>query len=259
MTRVARMTYLNVAPFHWGCEEWGVELVPCVPRELGRLAARGEVDAGPMAVVDWFALENEFEPAGPYGIASKGPALSVLLFSTKPIEALEDSVIAVTEETSTSFQLLRLLLEERCGVQPREYRRGAGNGDARLVIGDTALEEVRRGRFTFVYDLGEEWRRWQGLPFVFARWVIRRDLPKEEKQRFVRLLESSFEAGMKHLEELARQCAGQGALDADEIVAYLRNLVYKIGPEEARGLAEFRRLLGQDSTDESSHRKAHGA
>jgi chorismate dehydratase len=253
------MTYLNVAPFHWGCEEWGVELVPCVPRELGRLAARGEVDAGPMAVADWFALENEFEPAGPYGIASNGPALSVLLFSTKPIETLEDGVIAITEETSTSFQLLRLLLEERYRIQPREYRRGAESGDARLVIGDAALEEAKRGRFKFVYDLGEEWRRWQGLPFVFARWVIRRDLPEQEKERFVRVLESSFEAGMRNLEKLARQCAGQGALDANEIVAYFRNLVYKIGPEEERGLAEFRRLLGQDSTGERARdRKAHG-
>jgi chorismate dehydratase len=258
MTRVARMTYLNVAPFHWGCEKWGVELVPCVPRGLGRLAARGEVDAGPMAVVDWFALENEFEPAGPYGIASNGPALSVLLFSAKPIEALEDSVIAVTEETSTSFQLLRLLLEERYGVQPRDYRRGAENGDASLIIGDAALEEVKRGRFKFVYDLGEEWRRWQGLPFVFARWVIRRNLAEEEKERFARLLQSSFEAGMQHVEELARLCAGQGALAANEIVAYLRNLVYKIGPEEERGLAEFRRLLGQGPADERGHRKAEG-
>jgi chorismate dehydratase len=257
--RVARLTYLNVAPFHWGCEEWKVELVPCVPRELGRLAARGDVDAGPMAVADWFALESEFEPAGPYGIASNGPALSVLLFSTKPIEGLEGSVIAVTEETSTSFQLLRVLLEQRYGVQPREYRRGAEKGDASLIIGDAALEEAKRRRFEFVYDLGEEWRRWQGLPFVFARWVVRRSLPEAEKGRVVRLLESSFQAGMQHLEELARQCAGQGALGADEIVAYLRNLVYKIGPEEERGLAEFRRLLGRDFTDErAGNRRAHG-
>jgi chorismate dehydratase len=258
--RAARLTYLNVAPFHWGCEEWGVELVPCVPRELGRLAARGEVDAGPMAVVDWFALEKDFEPAGPYGIASDGPALSVFLFSTRPIEALQDSVIAVTEETSTSFQLMRVLLEERYGVRPREYRRGAEKGDASLIIGDAALEEAKRRRFEFVYDLGEEWRRWQGLPFVFARWVIRRDLPEAEKKRFARLLESSFEAGMQNLEELARQCAGQGALDAAEIVAYLRNLVYRMGPDEERGLAEFRRLLGRVSTDErGAVRRAHGA
>jgi predicted solute-binding protein len=63
---------------------------------------------------------------------------------------------------------------------------------------------------------------------------------------------------MQHVEELARLCAGQGALAANEIVAYLRNLVYKIGPEEERGLAEFRRLLGQGSADERGHRKAEG-
>jgi chorismate dehydratase len=243
------MSYLNVAPFHWGCESWGVELVSCVPRELGRMAARGQVDAGPMAVVDWFALEDDFEPVGPYGIASNGPAESVLLFSVKPIEALDDAVVRVTEETSTSLQLLRLLLEQHYGVRVRDYQRGGEKGDAWLLIGDAALEEAKRGRAKFVYDLGEEWRRWQGLPFVFARWVIRRRLAKEEKERFLRSLEESFNTAMERLEEIGTQCVGQGSLDADEIVAYLRNLVYRIGAEEERGLAEFKRLLGNDAAD----------
>ena len=92
MMRIARLTYLNCAPFYWDCEHWGVPLIPCVPRELGQLAARGEVDAGPMAVVDWFGMENEFEPVGPYGIASDGAVLSVLLFSRRPIEMLQGAL-----------------------------------------------------------------------------------------------------------------------------------------------------------------------
>ncbi|HWP59850.1 MAG TPA: menaquinone biosynthesis protein [Candidatus Acidoferrales bacterium] len=242
MVRVARLTYLNCAAFYWGSENWRVPLIPCVPRELGQLAARGEIDAGPMAVADWFRLESEFEPVGPYGIASRGSVLSVLLFSARPIEDLASATIAVTEETSTSFQLLRLLLERRYRLSGCNYRRG-DSGHARLLIGDAALEEMKKASWPFVYDLAAEWQRWQGSPFVFARWVIRRSLPGPEKARFEKLLDESFRLAMERLDEVAHHFSGQGSLDKDEIVAYLRNLVFIIGADEERGLAEFRRLL----------------
>jgi chorismate dehydratase len=242
MMRVAHLTYLNCALFYWGCEEWGLPLIPCVPRELGQLAARGEVDAGPMAVVDWFELESDFEPVGPYGIASRGSVLSVLLFSRKPIESLAGASIGVTEETSTSYRLLRLLLERSYGLSGCHYPRGEV-GDARLLIGDAALEQMKRANWPFVYDLAEEWRRWQGFPFVFARWVIRRSLPAEEKRHFRSLMDESFQKAMASLEDVAAHFVGQGSLQAEEIVAYLRNLVFLIGEQEERGLAEFKRLL----------------
>jgi chorismate dehydratase len=239
--RVARLNYLNCAPFYWGAESWELPLVGCVPSELGRMAAAGEIDAGPMAVADWFGLEEKFEPVGPFGIASRGPTMSVILFSMKPIERLDGARVGVTGETSTSARLLRLLLERRYGVHPKEYRRGR-DGEAWLLIGDAALAEVKKKTATFVYDLGDEWTRWRNLPFVFARWVVRGDLPPEEKQRFRDLLDRSFKSGMEKLREIGRRDAGRGGLAASEVVAYLKNLVYVIGAEEKRGLAEFRRM-----------------
>src|SRR5262245_2600039 len=88
-----------------------------------------------MAVVDWFGLENEFEPVGSYGIASEGAVLSVLLFSPRPIEMLAGALIGVTEETSTSFRLLRLLLERFHRLRGRRYRRGE-RGGAGSATGD---------------------------------------------------------------------------------------------------------------------------
>jgi len=249
--RIARLTYLNCAPFYWGCENWGVPLISCVPRELGRLAARGEIDAGPMAVVDWFGLENEFEPVGSYGIASEGAVLSVLLFSRRPIEMLAGTLIGVTEETSTSFRLLRLLLERFHHLRGLSYRRGE-DGEARLLIGDAALEEMKSGRWPFVYDLAAEWQKWQGTPFVFARWVIRRSLAADTKSLFQSLLDASFSRAMTSLEEVAACFAGQASLSVDEIVAYLRNLVFLIGKREALGLAEFKRLLSKEAQNADS-------
>ena len=41
-----------------------------------------------------------------------------------------------------------------------------------MLIGDRGLRPAGR-KFAFSWDLGEEWNRWTGLPFVFALWVAR--------------------------------------------------------------------------------------
>ena len=53
-----------------------------------------------------------------------------------------------------------------------------GSADALLLIGDEALQAKKEGvqGFPIVTDLGEEWFEWQGTPFVFARWVVRKSL-----------------------------------------------------------------------------------
>lgn len=242
MIRVAQLTYLNVAPFYWGCAEWNVALVPCVPSALGRLAAQGEIDAGPMSLVDWWAQADRFEPLGPYGLAAAAEAQSVLLFSARPLADLDGAVVGVTPETSTSVCLLRLLLEGRAGVVPREYRRGAA-GDAWLVIGDEALRQRARARAPFVYDLGAEWRAWTGLPFTFARWVVRRDLPAAEKAALRGRIGAALAAGLAALADLAAARAGAAGLSAAEIARYLRGFTYELGEREERGQAEFHRQL----------------
>lgn len=248
MIRVGRLTYLNVAPFFMHSDQWGVEQIGCVPSELGQLAARGEVDAGPMPVADWFALERDFEPLGPYGIAATGPAQSVLLFSTCPIERLNGAIVGVTTESSTSVRLLRLVLEGRYGVHPLAYRRGE-RGQARLLIGDSALRERLQASAPFIYDLGAEWWRWRRLPFVFALWVVRRALPVADKVTLRRQLQASLEAGLAHLGDIAARCAGQGGLDPEAIVNYLGRFDYRLDERAWRGLAEFRRLLGREPSE----------
>src|SRR5439155_688265 len=75
--------------------------------------------------------------------------------------------------------------------------------DAVLVIGDAALVLKARQAYPHRYDLGEEWRRWTGLPFVFAVWAARR----EADPAAVRLLHAALLAsrtwGLAHLPALA--------------------------------------------------------
>ncbi len=246
---VGRIQYLNTDPFFEGLElDSDPVVVP--PRELARLCREGSVDVGPVPVVEWFDMEDEFEPLGDMGIATFGPVQSVLLFSRRPLEELDGAVVGITSESSTSIRLLRLVLEQRHGVHPVDYLRGAGADaavDAFLTIGDDALRRGQAGEpgFPHVVDLCEAWGGWQRLPFVFARWIIRRALPAAEKRRMLDAFEASLSLGLDRLGDIAARRAGAMGLSADTLEHYLRRFHYRFGPAEERAEALFKGLLNE--------------
>src|SRR3990172_2177273 len=179
MLRVGRIPYLNCEPFFSHLR--GVDLVPLNPRALGQAMAAGAPDAGPLSLVDFLSLEGNVAPL-PCGIATSGPARSVLLFSDRPLSELGGAVIGVTEETSTSVQILKLLLSLKYEVIPRHWVGPEEPCDALLLIGDPAIRALKSGpRFSHVIDLGSEWVEWTGLPCVFARWGVRASVPETER------------------------------------------------------------------------------
>lgn len=279
---VARIPYLNAAPFYvaWdqieGLSEgrWTGTVLP--PRQLGLAAEAGEVDAGLMAVADLIRLERTFEPlfvpsAGSpvsFGIANRDRVESVLLFlrteraapgrdldrhvfSPEEANHLRDRIVGITGETSTSFRLLRLLLEIRHGVKPAYVRldletRPPEEVSGALVIGDLALRWRRSPPegFHLAMDLAAEWYDWTGLPFVFARWGVRRDLSDTQKDWLGRFLESSLEKAEEGLDSLVTGLP-EDLGDQSDLIAYLRNFTYRLGGEELLGAERFRMLLDE--------------
>ena len=269
--RVARIPYLNSEPFYQGQGEaaGGIDYVDMPPRQLGQAALRDEVDAGLMSMADAFR-NPQFEPLAGLGIAVKGPAHSVLLFSQRPPEELEGARIGVTEETSTSYALLRLLLEQRYGVSSVELirRAAAGHHDAAiLLIGDAALRLAARagvepGRsdygdallspagvdetelsYRYILDLGAAWRQWQDLPFVFAQWMVRRSMLPDDRRRLLSVLEASLASSERRLQSLAAEHCGAVGLSAEGAHAYLSGFNYRFGAAEREAVRRFRRLL----------------
>lgn len=240
---VGQISYLNSQPFYPLLGEH--RLIPTPPSELGRMAASGEIDAGILATADYLICEKRYEPVGALGIANREEVRSILLASRRPIDDLENATIGITEETSTSVRLLRLLLEVRYGLEPKAYVRGLRDGaDAFLLIGNEALSENHHPRqgFPHRYDLASEWWAWKGLPFVFALWAIRRSIPDRQKTQFAELLERSFQEGMTRIDEIAARFAPSLGR-VEDLAWYLRNFHYRLGELEMRGLAEFRRLV----------------
>ncbi|MBI4340731.1 MAG: menaquinone biosynthesis protein [Candidatus Omnitrophica bacterium] len=252
--RIAKVPYLNTVPFFRGVAwEERYEVVECAPRELGRQASAGQVATGLLPIVDFFRLEPAFERLGRFGIAARGRAHSVMLFSRRPIRQLDGAVVAVTEQTSTSAVLLRLLLEQRHHVipaayEPRDYdgEAGRGAGDALLLIGDEALRfQQVNTQYPFEIDLAFEWWLWQHQPLTFAVWAIRKDAAEKDKKQIEAGLARALAINQKEFAAIGKEQEASLGLPAHEIERYLDSFIYRLGSAEEEGIATFRKLANE--------------
>lgn len=258
--KVAKIPYLNAAPFYagWG-EDPPFESVSMVPRELGVAARNGAIDAGLMAVADWFRVDGLYDLIEPaLGVAASEHVKSVMLFSHDPPRRLDGRRVVVTRESSTSRRLAQLLAvaywEAEIEWIPEDELEGdpAEEADGLLLIGDRALAlmaEENLGGWTRPIDLAAEWWTWQALPFVFAAWTVRSALPRRERERFGGFLSGSLALGSERLGEIAEAHAGPLG-DAESLKAYLEHFTYRLGPEELEGMRRFRDLLADHDIQE---------
>lgn len=236
--------YLNTEVFFQDFPLDIVNVIRMVPSGLSRAARRGEIDVGAVPIVTCFELEEQFEPLRDFGIACKDKSRSVLLFSKRPIEELDGARVGITGESSTSVRLLKVLFSQRYGVNPADYVSTQDTrSDAVLLIGDAALNN-RHGLPSYdkVYDLSLLWHEWTGLPFVFARWIVRRDLNPEATALIGNLLEQSLELGLKRIGQIA-ETRSDLSMSVEEVAEYLHGFNYILGQKEKEAIERFRRCL----------------
>ena len=240
--RIGYMPYLNSAPFYARFEGDWFDLVELPPRNMAMAMQKGELDAGPQPIAEVIRMRGSIVEGG-LGVATDGPARSVLLFSNVPAEEMSGKSVAVTGHTSTSVQLLRILFAYHWGVSDVELMGPDDDCVAELSIGDAALEKIYSGeKSPFVYDLSFEWKQMTGLPFVFARWVARGDATRSELGRFAETLHSSFNYGMSHLQEITERVSIPGMTHSD-VKTYIGGFTYLLGDKEFAAIEEFEKRL----------------
>ena len=242
---VTRIPYLNCVPFFHGLKlPEGWEWCEASPRQLGQEAKAGKIFAGPLALADFLRLDDQFERLGPFGVAVRGRCQSVMVFSKKPMRQLDGAAIAVTEETSTSALLLRLIAEQRYGIRPRYLPGDHPDADALLLIGDQALKAQAGNRnFPYEVDLAFEWWLWQHLPFVFAVWAVRKDSDAADKQLLSRELLRAFGQNSRRLDALAVERAVALGRSAEDLTMYLEHFVYRLSQPEEDAIRVFSKLV----------------
>jgi chorismate dehydratase len=239
--RVGAVNYLNSRPLVYQLEHFcpGARLQFDLPSRLADRLAAGDLDVALIPSIELFRHPS-YAIVSDACIACRGPVLSVKLFSRVP--ASEIRVLALDEGSRTSVALVRILLWERYGRQPQLEPLPIGrtlevcHADAVLLIGDRAIHSPP-GHFSDVWDLGDEWFRSTGLPFVFAMWVAR------DVRALVPLADAlgkARDAGVAHIDEIAaREAPGLG-LTRPECRSYLKdNLHFVLGELERRGMELF--------------------
>jgi chorismate dehydratase len=239
--RIGAVEYLNTKPLVYGLERIAqqAEVVLDLPSRLADRLAADELDVALIPSVEFFQ-NPRYRIVSDACIACRGPVLSVKLFSRVPATAIRS--LALDEGSRTSAALVQILLKEKHVVVPRLEPLPIGatladtHADAVLLIGDRAIHSPT-GQFAEVWDLGDEWRRWAGLPFVFAMWVAREDC---ELAAVETALCRARDDGLANLETIASREAAAKGLTVPQCLSYLRdNLHFYMGPEEQAGLAKF--------------------
>jgi chorismate dehydratase len=270
--RIGCVKYLNARPLIRG---WEDEVDFDHPSALCSKLAAGELD---LALVSSFEfLRNPtYRIVDDISISSAGPVYSVIVAHRGDISEVEE--IELDPAAETSGNLLRCLLAE-VQLAPRFQRStdilSVGPGDvspavakaissrcARLLIGDQAIRFRQRhaGEFHF-WDLGEQWSKVVGRPFVYALWLIR---PEVRDFKYVaNRLRALRDENLANLDQLiAEVVTGVGdpghrkEFDPQFCGRYYReHLRFSFGEKEKEGLSEFykrcveQRLLPQEQLE----------
>ncbi|HEY9367375.1 menaquinone biosynthesis protein [Streptomyces sp.] len=258
--RVGHIQFLNCLPLYWGLARTGtlldVELTKDTPEKLSEQLVRGDLDIGPVTLVEYLRNADDLVALPDIAVGCDGPVMSCVIVSQRPLAELDRSRVALGSTSRTSVRLAQLLLTEQYGVTPDYYTCPPDLGlmmqeaEAAVLIGDAALraslhDAPRLG--LQVHDLGTMWKDWTGLPFVFAVWAVRKDFLAREPET-VREVHEAFLASrdlsLVEVAKVAEQAARWETFDAALLERYFTTLDFRFGPEQLAGVREFARRTG---------------
>lgn len=242
--RLSVVQYLNTVPLIWGMlhgEQRGkFDLQLTVPSGCADAIAQRQADVGIVPSIEYQRLEGvEILPG--MSIASKREVKSVLLLSKMPLAKVQ--TVALDESSRTSAALVRILMRKfyarRVTFSPAAPEPGAmlRQADAALLIGDPALAYNGPAQ---VHDLAQEWRKFTGLPFVFAVWMGHSSM---NLSRRLADFAASLDFGLAHMDDIAAEYAPKLGMTPSAVKVYLtRNIDYSLDEENQQGLRLFYKL-----------------
>ena len=245
--RVGAVGYLNARPLTFALARLApdAEVIVDLPSRLADGLTEGRLDVALVPSIEYFRNPGATIVSDAC-VACDGPVRSVKLYGRVPVDRIRS--LALDEGSRTSAALTRILLKERFGLEPdlEQLPIGASvadsTADATMLVGDRGLHSPE-GSFEFVWDLGQEWSHWTGLPFVFAMWIARPDV---ETAGLDELFAAVRDEGVRRLDQIARSEAPVLGIPEQECLSYLRDhLRFRLASRERRGLATFCRLASR--------------
>ena len=240
--KVGVVSYLNTRPLVYGLKRFPIngeiDLIEDTPARLAELLMNDEIDVGliPVAIIP--QLKKYFF-VGDYCIGTETEVASVCLFSEVPLNGI--TKVFLDYQSRSSVALLKWLMKEYWSIDPEivqatddNYRQQIKGTVAGLVIGDRAFEQ--RKTSTFFYDLASEWRSITGLPFVFAAWISRKQLPEP----FIKKFNEANAIGLHYIDEIVEQERFE-LFDLKKY--YTLHMSYKLDERKKKGMELFLKYI----------------
>jgi len=248
-TVIGKISYTNSWPvfynFHPSALKSPAEMVTEVPAILNRGMSQGSIHVGALSSFAYAEASDRLLLLPDLSVSSDGPVKSIMLFSRAPLTEVANGIIAVTNTSATSVNLLKIILEKAFGGKP-QYISSDPNledmmeiADACLLIGDQAIKASWEDQGYIVTDLGELWKEWTGLGMTFAVWAVNREAAEEKQEAIAEIVDAfaaSKKLGCQNLAPIVKDaCSAIGGTEA-YWYGYFRNLCYDFGERQQKGL-----------------------
>ena len=191
--RVSAVSYTNTYPFLNGIRKSKVmeqiDLSVDYPSACAQKVIDDQADIGIIPTAALLSLP-EYYINTDFCIGTEGAVDSVFIFANKPID--EVKTLRLDKQSRTSNGLAHVLIKNYWKKDVALVTDESIEPDAYVLIGDRTFG--KKNAVPYVYDLGEEWFNFTGLPFAFALWVSNKKLPDS----FVEQFNEALAYGVEH-------------------------------------------------------------
>ncbi|MEJ6979927.1 menaquinone biosynthesis protein [Pedobacter sp. P351] len=232
--RVSAVSYTNTKPFVYGLQQSGIldkiDLSLDIPSDCAKKLIDNQVDIGLIPVAALLNVPG-YEIISDYCIGADGAVNSVFIFSDKPINEIK--TIRLDLQSRTSNALAKVLLKNYWKLSP-EYIT-SNSADAFVEIGDRTFG--KKDKYSFVYDLAEEWKNFTGLQFAFAVWASNKPI----SPAFITEFNAALRLGIENISCVISELPERKDFNLDD---YLRNkLDYSLTDSKMKALELFLNYL----------------
>jgi chorismate dehydratase len=244
--RISAVKYANTYPFIYGLTEEGfsgrIMLETDHPADCATKLINGNVDIGlvPVAIIP---LLREHYIISDYCIGANGNVRTVMLLSNSNFNDLDS--IYLDYRSRSSVNLTKILAKNSWKKDFRWINTSEGfdftaisKNEAAVLIGDQCFEY--ENSFKYKTDLAMEWKKFTGLPFVFACWIANRRIEKG----FLEDFNSALRIGVENIDDVVDKFGNTGPIRGSDLKSYLtENIDFHLDDEKRKGMDLFLKLL----------------
>jgi len=218
-----------------------IELSYDIPSQCADKLLSDKADIGLIPIVKTLQM-SEYYIVSDLCIGAGDAVRTVVLASETPMETV--STIYLDNHSRTSVALAKILAKHHWKIEP-EWVHFSGDitmyprigNSAAVVIGD----KVFGLRSLHIFDLATEWRKFTGLPFVFACWVANKLIDEGFLSRFNGALNTLFD----NINTIVEHYKDHAPAGVDLLDYWTNNISYPLTPDKQRGMELFLQYAGE--------------